>query len=67
MKQGAENMINMYSSQKEKKLLAEAQQMLGDAKNKVEYIRMQILREQQKETTNAAATSRDDNYEHNGS
>ena len=65
MKQGAENMINMYNAQKvEKKLLAEAQQMLLDAKNKVEYIRMQILKEQQKETSSAA--TRDDHDDHNG-
>ena len=52
MKQGAENMISMYSAMKDKKMCAESQQMLSDAKHKVEYIRMQLLRlEQQKETT----------------
>lgn len=50
VKQGAENMISMYSSMKDKKILGEAHQMLSDAKQKIEYIRMQMLREQQKET-----------------
>lgn len=46
VKQGAENMINMYSSGnfRDKKMLAEAQQMLSDAKTKMEIIRMQILK-----------------------
>lgn len=37
-------MIQMYSSgsSKDKKLLAEAQQMLADSKAKIEYIRMMI-------------------------
>ncbi|KAJ7400963.1 hypothetical protein BTVI_100285 [Pitangus sulphuratus] len=45
VKQGAENMIQMYSngSSKDRKLLATAQQMLQDSKTKVEVIRMQIL------------------------
>ena len=49
MKQGAENMIAMYStgSSRDKKLLAEAQQMLGDAKTKIEIIRMQMLKASQ--------------------
>ncbi|XP_054854506.1 serine/threonine-protein kinase N3 [Eublepharis macularius] len=45
VKQGAENMIQMYSSApKERKLLAAAQQMLQDSKTKVELIRMQIAK-----------------------
>lgn len=46
VKQGAENMIQMYSSgsSKDKKLLAEAQQMLADSKAKIEYIRMMIMK-----------------------
>ncbi|XP_078604659.1 serine/threonine-protein kinase N2-like isoform X11 [Branchiostoma floridae x Branchiostoma japonicum] len=46
VKQGAENMLNMYStgSSKDRKLLAEAQQMLKDSKTKIEIIRMQILK-----------------------
>lgn len=45
VKQGAENMIHMYSngSSKDRKLLATAQQMLQDSKTKIEVIRMQIL------------------------
>uniref|UniRef100_A0A8K9X280 protein kinase C n=1 Tax=Oncorhynchus mykiss TaxID=8022 RepID=A0A8K9X280_ONCMY len=48
-KQGAENMIQMYSngSSKDKKLLATAQQMLQDSKTKMEFIRMQILKASQ--------------------
>ena len=43
-------MIAMYKghSSREKKLLAEARQMLSDAKTKIEIIRMQILKAQQK-------------------
>ena len=50
MKAGAENMIKMYSagSTKDKKLLGEAQQLLSDTRRKIEYIRMQILKTQQK-------------------
>ncbi|KAK7945338.1 hypothetical protein WMY93_001066 [Mugilogobius chulae] len=46
VKQGAENMIHMYSngSSKDRKLLATAQQMLQDSKMKIEFIRMQILK-----------------------
>uniref|UniRef100_A0A8C5RU64 protein kinase C n=1 Tax=Laticauda laticaudata TaxID=8630 RepID=A0A8C5RU64_LATLA len=45
VKQGAENMIQMYSNgpSKDRKLLATAQQMLQDSKTKIEVIRMQIL------------------------
>lgn len=54
-------MIETYSSgsSKDKKMLAEAQQMLDDAKRKIEFIRMQILRAQQRSeqaTTTGAAT-----------
>lgn len=50
VKQGAENMLEMYSNvaTKDKKLQAEARQMLADAKDKIEYIKMQMLRLQQK-------------------
>ncbi|XP_071011018.1 serine/threonine-protein kinase N2-like isoform X2 [Oncorhynchus clarkii lewisi] len=53
-KQGAENMIQMYSngSSKDKKLLATAQQMLQDSKTKMEFIRMQILKASQTGETN---------------
>nr|UTK45858.1 serine/threonine-protein kinase N2-like protein [Crepidula fornicata] len=48
VKQGAENLIYLYSSgSRDKKLLAEAQQMLSDAKTKIEIIRMQMLKASQ--------------------
>ncbi|XP_004409008.1 PREDICTED: serine/threonine-protein kinase N2 isoform X2 [Odobenus rosmarus divergens] len=45
VKQGAENMIQMYSngSSKDRKLHGTAQQLLQDSKTKIEVIRMQIL------------------------
>jgi len=51
VKQGAENMIQMYSSgpSKDRKLLQEAQQMLSDAKAKMEYIRLMISRVKQRQ------------------
>ena len=59
MKAGAENMIEMYSSGsgKDKKLLAEAQQMLSDAKRKMEYIRMQILKLSSQKSTEVGDTN----------
>ena len=41
-------MIKVYSggSSKDRKLLAEAKQMLSDAKRKIEFIHMQILKVQ---------------------
>uniref|UniRef100_A0A0L8I1N5 protein kinase C n=1 Tax=Octopus bimaculoides TaxID=37653 RepID=A0A0L8I1N5_OCTBM len=56
VKQGAENMITMYStgSSRDKKLLAEAQQMLSDAKFKIEIIRMQTLKAAQDATSQSA-------------
>lgn len=49
VKQGAENMIQMYStgSSKDRKLLGEAQQMLADSKAKIEYIKMRIFKVKQ--------------------
>ena len=46
VKQGTENMIETYNSgaARDKKMLQEAQSMLSDAKRKIEYIRMQIVR-----------------------
>ncbi|XP_076353703.1 serine/threonine-protein kinase N isoform X2 [Tachypleus tridentatus] len=51
VKQGAENMIHMYSSgsSKDRKLLAEAQQMLADSKAKIEYIRLMMMKVKQME------------------
>ena len=53
VKAGAENMISMYKggTSRDKKLLAEAQQMLSDAKTKIDIIRMQILKAQQRGDT----------------
>lgn len=42
MKHGAENMIQSYSSGRDKKLVADAQQMLQDSKLKIDYLRMRI-------------------------
>ncbi|KFV64085.1 Serine/threonine-protein kinase N2, partial [Dryobates pubescens] len=44
VKQGAENVIQMYSASKERKLLAAAQQVLQDSRTKAEIIRMHIGR-----------------------
>lgn len=59
-------MLAMYTNLKSKdktKLIAEAQQMLEDAKTKTEIIRMAILREQQA----AAATPVEDTKTNSGS
>jgi len=40
-------MISMYAQSRDKKLLHEAQQMLEDARTKIEIVRMQILRVKQ--------------------
>ncbi|XP_069460062.1 serine/threonine-protein kinase N1-like isoform X2 [Ambystoma mexicanum] len=49
VKQGEENMIQMYSngSTKDRKLLQTAQQMLQDSKTKIDIIRMQIRKAMQ--------------------
>ena len=47
VKQGAENLISTYSQQRDKKMLLDAQQMLEDARTKMEIVRMQMLRVQQ--------------------
>lgn len=50
VKQGAENMIQSITGghhSRDKKLLAEAQQMLQDSKAKIEYLRMRILKVKQ--------------------
>ncbi|CAH2037254.1 unnamed protein product, partial [Iphiclides podalirius] len=54
VKQGAENMIQSISSSnqsRDKKLLAEAHQMLADSKDKIEYLKLRISKmcKQQKE------------------
>jgi len=42
VKNGVENMIQSYSSGRDKKLVADAQQMLQDSKAKIDYLRMRI-------------------------
>lgn len=47
VKQGAENMIQSISGgyhSRDKKLLAEAQQMLADSKAKIEFLKMRIIK-----------------------
>ncbi|KAF5903134.1 serine/threonine-protein kinase N2-like isoform X1, partial [Clarias magur] len=46
VKQGAENIIQMYasSSVKDRKMLSTAQQMLQDSRTKIELLRMQIVK-----------------------
>lgn len=61
VKQGTENMIETYNSGavRDKKMLQEAQSMLSDAKRKIEYIRMQIVRleNQRADTSSLVATT----------
>ena len=54
VKQGAENMIVMYSggAVRDKKLLNKAEEMLKEAKTKIEIIRLQILRALPNEESN---------------
>lgn len=42
----------MYTQARDKKMLAEAQQMLEDARTKIEIVRMQMLRVQQADKQN---------------
>ena len=47
VKQGAENMIQSLTAghqSRDKKLLAEAQQMMDDSRAKIDYLRMRILK-----------------------
>jgi len=50
VKQGAENMLNQYSSTKDKKLLVEAEELLQDSKAKIEYLKMKILKTKQSQS-----------------
>ncbi|XP_077503746.1 serine/threonine-protein kinase N isoform X3 [Amblyomma americanum] len=58
VKQGAENMLQMYSSgpSKDRKLLAEAQQMQADSKAKIDYIRMMMARLRQNQDSHSKET-----------
>merc|ERR1719158_1277676 len=49
VRQGAENMLNQYSGNKDKKLLVEAEELLQDSKAKMEYLRMKILKTKQQQ------------------
>jgi len=49
VRQGAENMLNQYSGNKDKKLLVEAEELLQDSKAKIEYLRMKILKTKQQQ------------------
>uniref|UniRef100_A0A8B9J300 Serine/threonine-protein kinase N3 n=1 Tax=Amazona collaria TaxID=241587 RepID=A0A8B9J300_9PSIT len=64
VKQGAENMIQMYSTSKERKLLATAQQMLQDSKTKIEIIRMHIGKVSQMGSTISALDLRIEELRH---
>lgn len=55
VKQGAENMIQSYSSGRDKKLLQDAQQMYQDSKAKIDYLRMRISRIQNRQEQNAGS------------
>ncbi|XP_039444472.1 serine/threonine-protein kinase N isoform X2 [Culex pipiens pallens] len=58
VKNGAENMIQSISSGhhgRDKKLLAEAHQMLADSKAKIEFLRLRILKVRQNKLNNKVA------------
>merc|ERR1711973_356313 len=57
VKQGAENMLNQYSSTKDKKLLVEAEELLQDSKAKIEYLKMKILKTKQTNHSNSGDTN----------
>ncbi|XP_011480316.1 serine/threonine-protein kinase N2 [Oryzias latipes] len=58
VKQGAENMIQIYSngSFKDRKMLSAAQQMLQDSRTKIELLRMQIVKVSQARDGDAEGT-----------
>jgi Hr1 repeat len=68
VKQGAENMIESFSkgNSKDKKMLAEAQQMLADSKAKIEYLKMRMAKMKQCSRT-ADAISNNGEQLHKGS
>ncbi|XP_040070750.2 serine/threonine-protein kinase N2 [Ixodes scapularis] len=61
VKQGTENMLQMYSCgpSKDRKLLAEAQQMQADSKAKIDYIRMMMARLRQSQDAHAKGNHAD--------
>lgn len=50
VRQGAENMLNQYTGNKDKKLLVEAEELLQDSKAKIEYLKMKILKTKQSQS-----------------
>lgn len=59
VKNGAENMIQSITSGhhgRDKKLLAEAQQMLADSKAKIEFLKLRILKVKQNRHLNRVST-----------
>ena len=63
VKQGAENMLNQYSGNKDKKLLIEAEELLQDSKAKIEYLRMKILKTKQQQQSSGDAMNSFDKSE----
>ncbi|CAH0723285.1 unnamed protein product, partial [Brenthis ino] len=62
VKQGAENMIQSISSSnqsRDKKLLAEAHQMLADSKDKIEYLKLRISKLSKQQKGDNAGTNGD--------
>lgn len=64
VKNGAENMIQSVTSGhhgRDKKLLAEAQQMLADSKTKIEFLKLRIRKVKQTRTSNKMSFENGDN------
>lgn len=60
VKNGAENMIQSISGGhhgRDKKLLAEAQQMLADSKAKIEFLKLRILKVRQNRQLNKVCST----------
>jgi len=53
VKQGAENMIQSYSTTRDKKLLADAHMLLEDSKRKIDYLKMRISIHRQNRVDNS--------------
>ncbi|XP_034110973.1 serine/threonine-protein kinase N isoform X9 [Drosophila albomicans] len=67
VKTGAENMIQSLGIGCDKKLLAEAHQMLDDSKAKIEFLRLRIIKvKQNREQADRMKAARQQNEEHGG-
>jgi serine/threonine-protein kinase N2 len=69
VKNGAENMIQSITSGhhgRDKKLLAEAQQMLADSKAKIEFLKLRILKVRQNRQSNKAGQAGGAGVDENG-